>query len=219
MHPDLTLSLNVNLNLLAPQLLLSLALFALVSSITPGPNNMMLLASGVNFGFAASLRHIVGISTGFLVMLLAVGMGLGQVFVAYPLVHGLMKWAGALYMLYLAWSIIRSAAPVSESTSGAPATRRLQPLGFWGAAAFQWVNPKAWVMAVGYFSTYVPAGGKWLDVVFTSVLFALVNLPSCGSWALMGQHLRRFLADARGRTRFNWLMAGLLVASIIPAMM
>jgi len=215
MHPDLTL----NLNLLAPQLLLSLALFALVSSITPGPNNMMLLASGVNFGFAASLRHIVGISTGFLVMLLAVGLGLGQVFVAYPLVHETMKWAGAVYMLYLAWSIVHSAAPASGAAHGSAVTLRRRPLGFWGAAAFQWINPKAWVMAVGYFSTYVPVGGRWSDVVFTSVLFALVNLPSCGSWALMGQHLRRFLADARSRRIFNWLMAGLLVASIVPAIL
>ena len=176
---------------------------------------MMLLASGVNFGFSASLRHIVGISGGFLVMLVAVGLGLGQVFVAYPGIHQIMKWAGAAYMLYLAWSITQTGKP-AESTSTASHKR---PLGFWAAAAFQWINPKAWVMAVGYFSTYVPAGGGVADVVLTSALFAAINLPSCGSWALMGQHLRRFLADEGSRKKFNWLMAGLLALSIIPAVL
>jgi threonine/homoserine/homoserine lactone efflux protein len=201
------------MDLLAPQLLLSLSLFAFVTSVTPGPNNMMLLASGVNFGFAASLRHIVGISSGFLVMLVAVGLGLGQVFVAYPLAHALMKWAGALYMGYLAWCIAQSSKPNSGDTPGA----NQRPMGFWSAAAFQWINPKAWVMAVGYFSTYVPAGGGIAYVALTSLLFAGVNLPSCGSWALMGQHLRRFLADDFHRKVFNWAMAGLLLASIVPA--
>jgi threonine/homoserine/homoserine lactone efflux protein len=201
------------MNLLAPQLLLSLSLFAFVTSVTPGPNNMMLLASGVNFGFAASIRHIVGISSGFLLMLLAVGLGLGQVFVAYPIAHELMKWAGALYMVYLAWCIAQSGQPKS---SGAPGANR-GPMGFWSAAAFQWINPKAWVMAVGYFSTYVPAGGDLAYVALASLLFAGVNLPSCGSWALMGQHLRRFLANDFHRKVFNRVMAGLLLASIIPA--
>jgi len=200
------------MSFLSPDLLISLSLFALVSSITPGPNNMMLLASGVNFGFSASLRHILGISCGFLVMLLAVGLGLGQVFVRYPTAHQVMKWAGALYMLYLAWSIAHSGKP--EGGSGTATASR--PLGFWAAAAFQWINPKAWVMAVGYFSTYVPAGGGFMPVAVTSLLFAVVNFPACGSWALMGQHLRSFLAHDLHRKIFNWAMAGLLAASILP---
>jgi len=201
------------MNFLAPHLLLSLSVFAFVTSITPGPNNMMLLASGVNFGFAASLRHLVGISSGFLVMLVAVGLGLGQVFLAYPLAHELMKWAGALYMIYLAWRIAHSSRPDSGEANGA----NHRPMGFWSAAAFQWVNPKAWVMAVGYFSTYVPAGGGVAYVALASLLFAGINLPTCGLWALMGQHLRRFLTDDAHRKVFNWAMAGLLLASIIPA--
>lgn len=172
----------------------------------------MLLASGVNFGFVASLRHIVGISSGFLVMLLAVGLGLGQIFVAYPLAHELMKWAGGLYTIYLAWCIGQSG---KVNTGDRPGSNQ-RPMGFWSAAAFQWVNPKAWVMAVGYFSTYVPAGGDIANVALTSLLFAGVNLPSCGSWALMGQNLRRFLTDDLHRKVFNWVMAGLLLASISP---
>ncbi len=202
------------MNILAPQLLLSLSLFAFVTSVTPGPNNMMLLASGVNFGFAASIRHIVGISSGFLFMLLAVGFGLGQVFEAFPLLHEIMKWVGALYMSYLAWCIAQSNKPASGKAPGA----NRQPMGFWAAAAFQWINPKAWVMAVGYFSTYVPAEGA-LSVVLASLLFAGINLPSCGSWALMGQHLRRILNNNSHRMVFNWIMAGLLLASIVPTVL
>ncbi len=197
----------------APQLLLSLSLFAFVTSITPGPNNMMLLASGVNFGFAASLRHLVGIRSGFLIMLLAVGLGLGQAFTEYPVAHELMKWLGAIYMIYLAWRIGQSNKPDSSDA----ALSDHGPMGFWSAPAFQWINPKAWVMAIGYFSTYVPSGGGFACVALASVLFAGINLPSCGVWALMGQHLRRFLTDDLHLKLFNWAMAGLLVASIIPA--
>lgn len=174
---------------------------------------MMLLASGVNFGFTASLRHLVGISGGFLIMLLAVGLGLGQVFIEYPVAHEAMKWAGASYMIYLAWRIAQSGKPDSRDTT----ISDLGPMGFWSAAAFQWINPKAWVMAVGYFSTYVPSGGGFAYVAMASFIFAGINLPACGVWALMGQHLRRFLTDDFYFKMFNWAMAGLLVASIISA--
>lgn len=201
------------MNFFEPHLLLSLSLFAFVTSITPGPNNMMLLASGVNFGFTASFRHLVGISGGFLIMLLVVGLGLGKVFIEYPVAHDLMKWVGALYMIYLAWRIGQSSKPDSSDTTASDHG----PMDFWSAAAFQWINPKAWVMAVGYFSTYVPAGGGFAYVALASFLFAGINFPSCGVWALMGQHLRRFLTDDLYLKIFNWAMAGLLVASIIPA--
>jgi len=207
------------MNLFNLQLILSLGLFAFVSSITPGPNNMMLLASGVNYGFSASIRHIFGISSGFMVMLLAVGLGLGQFFVAYPLAHQFMKWAGALYMLYLAWSIANSGKPTERSPNRVDKSRNSGPMGFWAAAAFQWINPKAWVMAIGYFSTYVPAGGGVASIVISSLLFTVVNLPACSMWALMGQHLRQFLAKDFYRKLFNWSMAGLLLASFIPVVM
>jgi threonine/homoserine/homoserine lactone efflux protein len=206
-------ALDLLMELIPLQLFLSLCLFSFVTSVTPGPNNMMLLASGVNFGFKASIRHIVGISSGMLLLLLAVGLGLGQMFQMFPAAHAVMKWGGALYMAHLAWKIAQSGRPASEGVAAQ------SPMGFWSAVAFQWINPKAWVMALGYFSTYVPAGHGAVYIVLTALIFTVVNLPSCGSWALMGQHLRRFLADDTHRRNFNWGMAALLLVSIVPALM
>ena len=193
-------------------MLLTFSLFALVTSITPGPNNFMLLASGVNFGFRSSVPHMVGISSGFLVMVLAVGFGLAEVFSQFPWVYDVLKWVGAIYMLYLAWCIATS-GPLEVSPSHG---RRARPLGFWGAAAFQWVNPKAWIMAVGAFSTYVPASSGLATIICVAALFAAINLPSVGVWALFGSSLRHVLQVRRNLLAFNYSMAGLLVASLYP---
>jgi threonine/homoserine/homoserine lactone efflux protein len=192
--------------------LLAFSMFALVTSITPGPNNLMLLASGVNFGVRPSVPHMLGISGGFLLLLLAVGFGLAEVFSRLPWLYGVLKWVGAAYMLYLAWCIARSGPP-DDATSP---QRRSRPMTFWGAAAFQWVNPKAWVMAVGAFSTYVPASSGWGVIAGAAVLFAAINLPSVGSWALFGSGLRQALQSRRTLVVFNHVMAVLLVASLYP---
>lgn len=191
-------------------LLLAFALFAFVTSVTPGPNNAMLLASGVNFGFKRSVPHILGISSGFLVLVLAVGLGLGALFNAYPLFYRVLRYVGAAYLLYLAWSIARS-GPASEGEIG-----QGQPLGFWGAAAFQWVNPKAWVMALGAISTYTPLQGYFFNVVVIASLFALINAPSVGVWAGFGSVLRNVLREPRWLRLFNLGMALLLVVSLYP---
>ncbi len=187
-------------------------LFAFVSSITPGPNNLMLLASGMNFGFRASIPHMLGISSGFLLMLLAVGFGLGEVFARHPLTYSVMKWAGTLYLLYLAWRI--ATAGVVDDT--VPGTARHGPLGFMGAALFQWVNPKAWVMAASAFSIYIPPASGWVVDTTLSVFFAAVNLPCVSCWALFGSRLRRWLGHPRHARLFNVAMALLLVASLVP---
>jgi threonine/homoserine/homoserine lactone efflux protein len=192
--------------------LLAFSLFALVTSITPGPNNFMLLASGVNFGFKRTIPHMIGISTGFLVMVLAVGLGLAEIFAKLPWIYSVLKWIGALYMLYLAWSIARSSPPQEQNPHG----RSARPLGFWGAALFQWVNPKAWIMAIGAFSTYVPASGGLTVIATTALVFAVINLPSVGVWALFGSQLRHILQIQRNRLVFNYVMAGLLVLSLYP---
>ena len=153
--------------LASADLLTAFVLFAFVSSITPGPNNTMLLASGVNFGFNRSIPHILGISCGFFVLVLAVGLGLGAVFEAYPLLYSVLRYVGAAYLLYLAWKIARS-GPMSEEQQG-----QGQPLGYWGAAAFQWVNPKAWIMAIGAISTYTPLQGYFTNVIVIAAVFAL----------------------------------------------
>ncbi|SDP30358.1 Threonine/homoserine/homoserine lactone efflux protein [Pseudomonas arsenicoxydans] len=191
-------------------LLLGFALFALVTSITPGPNNTMLLASGVNFGFNRTIPHMLGITCGFFVLVVAVGFGLGAVFQTYPMLYTVLRYVGAAYLLYLAWKIAHS-GPVSESEKG-----ESKPISYLDAAAFQWVNPKAWIMAIGAISTYTPMQGYFTNVIVIAAVFALINLPSVSVWAGCGTLLRNVLKDRRWLRLFNWGMALLLVASLYP---
>lgn len=195
---------------LSLDLLMGFALFALVTSITPGPNNTMLLASGVNFGFNRTIPHMLGITCGFFVLVVAVGFGLGAVFKTYPMLYTVLRYVGAAYLLYLAWKIAHS-GPVSESEKGDS-----KPISYLGAAAFQWVNPKAWIMAIGAISTYTPMQGYFTNVLVIAAVFALINLPSVSVWAGCGTLLRNVLKDRRWLRVFNWGMAALLVASLYP---
>jgi threonine/homoserine/homoserine lactone efflux protein len=198
---------------LSLDLLLGFALFALVTSITPGPNNTMLLASGVNFGFNRTIPHMLGITCGFFVLVVAVGFGLGAVFQTYPLLYSVLRYVGAAYLLYLAWKIAHS-GPVSEREKG-----ESKPISYLGAAAFQWVNPKAWIMAIGAISTYTPMQGYFTNVIVIAAVFALINLPSVSVWAGCGTLLRNVLKDRRWLRLFNWGMALLLVASLYPLLL
>ena len=198
---------------LSLDLLLGFALFALVTSITPGPNNTMLLASGVNFGFNRTIPHMLGITCGFFVLVVAVGFGLGAVFQTYPLLYSVLRYVGAAYLLYLAWKIAHS-GPVSENEKG-----ESKPISYLGAAAFQWVNPKAWIMAIGAISTYTPMQGYFTNVIVIAAVFALINLPSVSVWAGCGTLLRNVLKDRRWLRLFNWGMALLLVASLYPLLL
>lgn len=187
--------------------------FAFVSSITPGPNNTMMLASGVNFGFARSLPHMTGITTGFCFMVLLMGMGLGTVFKSCPLLYTLMRYAGGAYMLYLAWKISRR-KPMPESVT--PGTTQVRPMGFLAAAAFQWVNPKAWVMALGAITTYLPSQHSLWQLLALVGVMGVINMPSTGSWALFGSKMRRYLQQPNFLRVFNSLAALALVASLYP---
>ncbi len=192
----------------------SMAVFAFVTSITPGPNNMMLLASGVNFGVRATLPHLLGISCGHFIMLMAVGMGLGELFIRVPEIYQVMQVLGMAYMLYLAWGIVRSGPPPKDAASNEGST----PLGFWGAAAFQWVNPKAWVMTLGFFSNYLPQDAGLVLIAAVSLVFSLINLPSIAVWAVMGARMGHYLQVDLYRRIFNWTMALLLVASMAASL-
>ncbi|HSC84879.1 MAG TPA: LysE family translocator [Pseudomonas sp.] len=192
------------------ELLLAFVAFAFVTSVTPGPNNMMLLASGVNFGVRRSLPHMFGISLGFMLLVICVGLGLGQLFEQVPLLYSILRYGGAAYLLYLAWKIAAAGAPnAGESPSGKPFT-------FLQAAAFQWVNPKAWIMAIGAITTYTPQQGFLFNVLLIAALFALVNCPSVGLWTMAGSLLRRWLDRPAVLRTFNIGMALLLVASLYP---
>jgi len=192
---------------------MAFALFALVSSITPGPNNLMLLASGVNFGFRATLPHMMGINLGFMVLVLAVGVGLAGLFAVFPWLYAVLKWGGAAYLLYLAWNIANAGSLENKTQDG---THKASPMSFMSAAAFQWINPKAWIMALGAFSTYIPASSGFWVVALAAAVFALINLPSISLWVLFGAKVRHLLKVERNLRIFNYGMALLLVLSLYP---
>ncbi|MGW3482465.1 LysE family translocator [Rhodococcus sp. PSBB049] len=191
------------------ELLLPLLLYALVTSITPGPNNVMLLASGINYGFVRSIPHMLGISIGFGIMVFAVGLGLGQVFTAFPLAYTVLRFVGAAYLLWLAWRIATTTSTRTGTTTG-------QPMSFLSAAAFQWVNPKAWVMAIGAITNYTPAGAGAGVIVLLAVLYAAVNGPSVAVWAAFGTTLSVWLTRPTYLRVFNITMAALLAVSLYP---
>lgn len=189
----------------------ALVVYAFVISITPGPNNFMLLASGVNFGFVRTIPHMLGIGGGFLSVLLGVGFGLGAVLTAFPSLHLALKIAGGTYLLYLAWRIAMSRS-MGKTGDGA-GTR---PMTFVEAAAFQWINPKAWVMAVTAMAVYTDTEAPFLSVMLVAVTFAAVNLPSVSTWAGFGTALRGFLSDPVRLKWFNIAMGLLLAATLWP---
>jgi threonine/homoserine/homoserine lactone efflux protein len=193
------------------ELLIALLGFAFVTSVTPGPNNMMLLASGVNFGFRRTVPHMLGISVGHSVMVFLVGLGLAGMFKAWPPALMMLKAASVAYMLWLAWKITHAASPGEGRVRAAPMT-------FLQAAAFQWVNPKAWAMALGAVSAYVVVPSVWAYAAVAGA-FAAVNLPSVSVWAASGQAMRRWLETPARLKAFNWTMAGLLVLSLWPVVM
>ncbi|NRP86024.1 LysE family translocator [Rhizobium lusitanum] len=188
---------------------LALLLFAFTTSITPGPNNMMLFTSGVNFGFRRTIPHMLGIGVGFFVLLIAVGLGLGALLHTVPLLYTALKFAGGAYLVWIAWKIGTSRS-LSERESGA------QPMSFLSAAAFQWVNPKAWVMAVTAMATYTNEQLYLFSVLLVGLAFAAVNVPSVSTWAGFGSALRDWLSDPVRLKRFNITMAVLLVLSLWP---
>jgi threonine/homoserine/homoserine lactone efflux protein len=188
---------------------LALVLFAFTTSITPGPNNMMLFASGVNFGFARTVPHMLGIGVGFFSLLIGVGLGLGALLQTVPILYTTLKFAGGAYLLWVAWKIGTSRT-LSDGQAGA------KPMTFLGAAAFQWVNPKAWVMAITAMATYTNPDAYLMTVLLVAFAFALVNLPSVSTWAGFGSALREWLSVPARLKWFNITMAVLLVASLWP---
>ncbi len=188
--------------------LAAMTAFCFVSGVTPGPNNLMLMASGVNFGFRRTLPHLIGVVLGFSLMVALIGFGLDAIFSRFPALLPAMRYLGAAYMLWLAWKIAH-AGPVREGQRGGA------PLGFFGAAAFQWINPKCWVMALSALTAYAVVDDYARNVAIVASTYLLIGLPSSGAWALLGSSMRRALADPRVARPFNWTMAALLAASIV----
>ena len=191
-------------------LLLAFVTFAFVSSITPGPNNLMLMASGANFGFRRTIPHMLGVGLGFVAMLILVGVGLAQVFDAYPVTKTVLKVVSVVYLLWLAWKIAHASSPTTADSEQRPIT-------FLQAAAFQWVNPKAWAMALTAVSVYAPSQSL-ASMVLIGLLFGFVNLPCVSSWTVLGQQMRKVLSTAGRLRAYNYTMAVLLVLSLYPVL-
>jgi threonine/homoserine/homoserine lactone efflux protein len=187
-----------------------LIVFAAVMTLTPGPNVVLVTASGANFGFRRAIPQLFGITLGFGFMVIAAGFGLAGLVHAESRLHAVLKYAGAIYFVYLAWRIARA-----DAVSGAPV--RATPVSFVEAALFTWMNPKAWVSALGALAAYTTVGGDVLrETAVIAAVLAAFCLISVVIWAGFGAAIGRFLADPRARTAFNWLMAGLLLLSLIP---
>ena len=194
-------------------ILIALVGFAFASSVTPGPNNVMLMASGANYGLRRTVPHMLGISVGHAFMVFMVGVVLLGVFQAYPALNIVLKVVSAAYMLWLAWKIANAVPPEMKQVTGKPFT-------FLQAAAFQWVNPKAWFMATTAISAYAPQDrGLVLGSLMVAGIFATTNLPAVTIWAWIGVQLRRWLGTARRLRVFNISMALLLVASLWPMLL
>ena len=206
-------------------MLLALITFSFVTSITPGPNNILLLASGMRFGVRRTLPHIAGIQFGVALQLALCGLGFGMLLLQVPGVEPGLKVLGTLYLLHLAWKLHRSGLRAEPSAD-------VQPFTFWQAAAFQCINPKAWMMAItagallkpelsgaGYLPANLPLEG-WpataLSVAALCIVFSLVGTPSSGSWAVGGALIQRVLADAR---REQWIGHTMVLLTLATAVM
>lgn len=184
--------------------------FAFVTTVTPGPNNLMLMASGANFGFRKTMPHMIGIVVGLTALTLFAGAGLMALFEAFPVLRTVLQILSVGYLLWLAWKVA-TAAPLKQTASTG------QPMTFVQAAAFQWVNPKAWAIGLSAITIYAP-GRSLLSVTLVAIAFALVCFPAISVWAWLGTVVRRWLSSARRRRVFNIVMATLLVVSLYPVL-
>ncbi|MGB0833821.1 MAG: LysE family translocator [Psychrobium sp.] len=193
------------------ELFIALVIFATVSTFTPGPNNLMLMSSGANFGFKRTLSHMAGVVLGFAAMVILVGLGLMGVFDAFPITHTVLKVLSVTYLIYLSYKIARAGEVKNDVTSDA------KPLTFLQACAFQWVNPKGWTMALTAISVYSP-DRSIMSIAIISAIFAIINIPTVSIWTVLGQKISLFLNNQRRLALFNYTMAACLLASIYPVL-
>nr|WP_047168394.1 LysE family translocator [Sphingomonas sp. Y57] len=197
---------------MSPDIIIALVTFCIVSSVTPGPNNMMLLASGATFGFGRTVPHMAGISVGCIVMMLLLGLGLAGVISRAPWLYTVLHIASTAYLLYLSWRIATAVGVGSTSA-------RSRPLGILEAAAFQWVNPKAWAMCLGVATSFTRPDHLVVDVPVAAAVLAVTGLPCIMLWAGGGTLVRQLLTRPGALRAFNIGMALLLVASLVPGLL
>ncbi len=198
--------------MISAQLTIAFIVFAVAMLFTPGPNNIMLMVSGLNYGFRRTLPHVAGVTIGFSFLVAVIGVGLGAVFAAYPVLHTILKYGGAAYLIYLAIMIAMSAPADTEASA------ERKPMTFLGAALFQWVNVKGWVIAVGAVTAYAAIAAYPFNVAMLSILLFLVGLASSTTWVLLGSSLQSLVKSPRAVRIFNVGMAVLLLASLYPVL-
>ncbi|WDP85115.1 MAG: LysE family translocator [Desulfobacter sp.] len=192
-------------------MMLSIASFGLAMTMTPGPNNAMLLSSGLTFGYKRTIPHALGITFGFPVMVICVGMGIGKLFESYPVIYSALKIVGISYLVWMAWHIANTKGSLD------PANIKDRPFTFLQAALFQWVNPKAWIAAITSTSAFITDHQiATIQVVVISCIYFLCAILSTNSWALGGVVLRKFIQNEKLVQTFNIIMALLIVGSVIP---
>lgn len=197
---------------MSQQLVIAYILFAAAAAFTPGPNNVMLMTSGLNYGFQRSLAHLAGVTIGYSVMLGLVGLGLGAVFTAYPILQTILKYVGAVYLTWLAYVIATSKpADAQSAAEGSPMT-------FTGAALFQLVNVKGWVIAVGSVSAYAAIASYPWNMILLAAIVCVITLGSSLTWLLFGTALQSLVKSPRAIRIFNIAMAALLLASLYPVL-
>lgn len=194
------------------ELIVATITFFFVSTITPGPNNLMLITSGANFGFRRTAPHILGVVIGFTILVLLIGLGLMQLFIAFPPSYLILKWLSVAYLLFLAWKIATTSSLGNDPDDKAKG----KPFTFLQAALFQWVNPKAWAIAVVAINIYVPPSHPLAGIFLVAFLSTIICLPSASIWALLGTQLRRLLTSPLKLRIFNTVAAFLLVCSLYP---
>jgi threonine/homoserine/homoserine lactone efflux protein len=199
--------------MISEQLALAFIAFAAATLFTPGPNNIMLMASGLNYGFRRTLPHMAGVTLGFSFLVAVMGLGLGAVFAAYPVLHTVLKYAGAAYLTYLA--VVIALAKPAEKAGGGDG----RPMTFLEAALFQWVNVKGWVIAVGAVTAYAAIAAYPLNIAMLSVLLFVIGVGSSTTWVLLGTSLQALVRSPRAVRIFNGVMAALLLASLYPVLM
>ncbi|CAA6828497.1 MAG: Transporter, LysE family [uncultured Sulfurovum sp.] len=192
-------------------MLLSITSFAFATAMTPGPNNFMLLSSGLTFGYKKTLAHILGVMVGFPIMILAVGLGMGSVFEMYPVLYDVIKVVGIAYLLWMAWKIATSSSTIRNSDEVK------KPFTFFQAVLFQWVNPKAWVMVITVMGSFITSTKHaFLQVFIIAFIYLCIGLLSTNFWALGGVYLQKFISHEKSIKLFNMSMAVLIVLSVVP---
>lgn len=192
-------------------LLLSAAIFGLVTSLTPGPNNTYLLISGINFGLRRSMPYLFGIFIGLSVIVFLVIFGLDLLFITYPVIYEILKWIGFAYICWMAFII-------ATSGTNAPEAKTEGIVGVWNAVFFQFVNPKAWIVSASFVAMFVPAGSGYINELVFGLVFAISSLPGAVVWATAGKLLRNWLTSPKKRKVFNGIASILLIASMLPVL-